>query len=226
MNSTTASDKILLVPCSRDTRNGSEQVSLDHAIPPQNDVYHSHNGYGPYGGLSQSHQYEHDNRVEATATTNNANNVYPSMAGYNYPEPSHSQYPTPINSTASFSQTPYSMSLAAQALSSDYHSQLSHGAPENRSGMYTPSTSNFSNSAYGPDSHSWFQYTQTIPNSIGPQDYNPASALLQLGGRTDQILNAASAAGEASAFYDTSAMSGGAGQMWPLGLGDHRQSLP
>jgi len=74
------------------------------------------------------------------------------------------------------------------------------------------------NNSYGPDSQSWIQYTQTIPSV----DYNPASALLQLGGRTEQVVRGSEGRrSDAGGAYDTSAMSGGAGQMWPFNIVDH-----
>ena len=81
--------------------------------------------------------------------------------------------------------------------------------------MYEQVPSGYANQGNYLDSSSWIQYTQTIPSDIVPQDYQPASALLQLGGRT------AAVSGEMAGMgLETTSMSGGAGHMWPLGLFD------
>ena len=187
----------------------------------QQNVYHSTNDYSPYAGVGHTSGFGRAVQLASSTTNGNSVDICPAMAGYNYPEPSSAQYPISATDTATYPGSPYPVALAAHALSSNYHPQIQNGISDPVSGIYTPTTSTYPDSnSHGADSQSWFQYTQTIASNIGPQDYNPASALLQLGGRTDQNTNMVGSEGDVTLSYDTSGMSGGAGQMWPFGVVD------
>ncbi|MCJ1395621.1 hypothetical protein MMC18_008507 [Xylographa bjoerkii] len=204
-----------------DNGHNESQAVPDHTTMVQQDVYHSTNGYDPYAGVGQASGYGRATGHVSSRAHGNTVNAYPAMASFNYPEPSNAQFSTSTSDTTTYAISPYPIALAAQALSSNYHSQINNGISDPVSEIYTPTTSTYTNSnPYGADSQSWFQYTQTIPSNIGIQDYNPASALLQLGGRTDQNANMIGPGGEVAVGYDTSGMSGGAGQMWPFGVVD------
>ncbi|MCJ1288144.1 hypothetical protein MMC26_007499 [Xylographa opegraphella] len=199
--------KVKLVP--HDDSCIERRSNPKHATIAQQTGYQSTIGYSPYAGVGH------------TSAFGRAAELASSMASYNYPEPSGAQFPISTPDTATYASSPYPIALAAQALSSSYHSHIHSGISHAASGMYAPSTSTYTDgNSNGADSQSWFQYTQTIPSNIGPQDYNPASALLQLGGRTDQNTNLVGPTGDVALGYDTSGMSGGAGQMWPFGIVD------
>ena len=205
----------------RDIDTNQSQAIVDRVAVVQQDVYHPTNGYSPYSGMGQANGYARaTGLVSSTASTNIAN-LYPIMTSYDYPEPSSTPFPASITTTATFTASPYPIALAAQALSSNYHSLINNRISDSVSGIYAPPTSTYTDSnSYGADSQSWLQYTQTIPSSIRPQDYNPASALLQLGGHTDQNGSIIGSSSDGAIGCDTSAMSGGAGQMWPFGIVD------
>lgn len=114
----------------------------------------------------------------------------------------------------------YAMNLPTQPMSAEYSP---HGAPPPGSALQpmfdSPSHQFAPAHSYGPDSESWMQYTQTIPNGIVQSDYQPASALLQLGGRADPHLQGGPMAmgGEG---YDTGTMNQAPGVMWSLNTMD------
>lgn len=205
--------------------NGDVRASQVGLI--QRDNFQDANGYGSYGEPSQLNGYERSNGLVPPATDDHAHaqaqNVYSSMAAYAYPEPSNAPYPASSAIPSSYATSPYPIALATQALSSSYQSQINPAVSSSMTGVYAPTAGNYQYSNnYGPDSQSWFQYTQTIPSGIGPQDYNPARALLQLGGGTDQTANRIDVRRpDVAGGYNGSAMSGGAGaQMWPYNLVD------
>ena len=152
-------------------------------------------------------------------------NPYNHMDHYPYPETSGTNFGTNSGMTAPYGSSPYHVGLANQALSSSYQSQSHPGVSVSVVEMYAPPIPGYNSvNNYSTDTASWFPYSQTIPPNVGPQDYNPASALLQLGGRTDQSIGMNPA--EVPEGFDTSGMSGGAGQMWPMGVLDQGRSGP
>ena len=68
---------------------------------------------------------------------------------------------------------------------------------------------------YEGDNLSWYQYTQTITSGIGPQDYQPATALLQLGGHAEnnESFNRLAAPNRT---FDSENVTVPVGQAWPL----------
>ena len=69
-------------------------------------------------------------------------------------------------------------------------------------------------SVYGGESLSWHQYTQTIATGIGPHDYQPATALMQLGGHTEG--NESFHGMAANGAFDGENVAVSIGQAWPL----------
>ena len=202
----------------------ASQVSL-----VQRDNFQNANGYGPYAEPSQVNAYERSNGLAPSATDDQAHaqNVYSSIAAYTYPEPSNAHYPASQAIPPGYGASPYPIALATEALSSSYQSQTNPTVSGSMTGIYAPTASSYQYSnTYGPDSQSWFQYTQSIPSGIGPQDYNPARALLQLGGGTDPTIDRIDVRrADAAGGYDASAMNAGAGQqMWPYNLVDQNQN--
>lgn len=203
--------------------NGDVRVNQVSLI--QRDNCQGANGYGPYAESGQLNAYKRSNGLAPPATDDQAHaqSVYSSIAAYTYPEPSNAHYPTSPAIPSSYGASPYPIALATQALSSSYQSQINPAVSGSIVGVYAPTAGNYQYSNdYGPDSQSWLQYTQSIPSGIGPQDYNPARALLQLGGGTDQTVNRIDVRrADVAAGYDASVMSAGAGQqMWPYNLVD------
>jgi len=194
----------------------------------QRDNFQDANGYSPYADSSQLNGYERSNGLAPPVADDHAHaqNVYSNIAAYTYPEPSNAHYPASAAIPSSYAASPYPIALATQALSSSYQSQMNPAVSGAMSGIYAPTASNYHYSTnYGPDSQSWLQYTQSIPSGIGPQDYNPAKALLELGGGTDQNVNRIDVRRADVAGYDANALSGGAGhQMWPYNLVDQNQN--
>ena len=194
----------------------------NHATMTSNNNFHSTNGYSTYAGIGHASSFGRAADLVSSTSNGNSVDICPAMAGYNYPEPSGAQFPLPTAHTTTYAGSPYPIALAAQALSSNYHSNIHNRISNPVSGGYTPAISTYTDSnSHCADSQSWFQYTQKIPSNVGPQDYHPASALLQLGGRTDQNATMIGSDGDVALSYDTSGMSGGAGQMWPFGVVDH-----
>ena len=118
------------------------------------------------------------NMTDQSNDFSGSNNVFQNsnpyqMAQYNYADPTRGNtYAMP---PPSYVTPPYPVHLA-QAVPSPYQQQAIANSPV----AYADPN------VYGAGpQHSWGQYMQALPlpNSLGPQEYNHASALLQLGGR-------------------------------------------
>lgn len=190
------------------------------------------------------------------------NTTFSPIGTYPYPEPSGPMYSNLPGMIPAYHPSPYPAALAATALS--HPPAYAHSVhPGSVTEIYGPASDslhpqpNLGSSHAIADSNSWFQYTQTLPNGLRPQEYGPAGALLELNGQRSEpgVIHTGSdpedgggrtgAGGEPGTGVrngdgsrgavgggngngngngpegegvDNSSMSGGAGQMWPMGF--------
>jgi len=119
----------------RDKGRNENQIVPELAMIAQQDVYQTTNDYSPYTGVSQSSSYGQAGGLVSSKGNENNVSVYPAMASYNYPEPSNAQFLTSTTDTTTYTVSPYPIALAAQALSSNYHSQINNGISDPASGI-------------------------------------------------------------------------------------------
>ena len=204
-------------PPKKEEENDGGHIALAHR-----DTYNAANEYDVYEAPNhQINGFVRSNEYLPVAVSDQNLNHYTQMDQYPYPEPSGTHFSTDSNMTGPYGSSQYPVNLASQALSSSYQHQAQQGVSGVLAAMYAPPIPGYhSVNNYGTDSGSWLQYPQTMPNNIGPHDYNPASALLQLGGRGGTAIGGEMNAADVAGGFDTSGMSGGAGQMWPMGVLD------
>ncbi|KAI4132088.1 MAG: hypothetical protein LQ347_002709 [Umbilicaria vellea] len=163
--------------------------------------------------------------------TGHASHPYPNAPQYSYPEPNATTLSSYHTGPTPFDSTPYP-AVAAEALSSAQHPQTTPqqaAAVAANAFLYSNAPQHQSPAYASGGSHQWRQWAGTMAGiQVEPQEYlNSASALMQLGGRNDQNAGANGApvadmtgAQLAAAAADANAMSGGAGQPWPLMIFD------
>lgn len=163
--------------------------------------------------------------------TGHASHPYPNAPQYSYPEPNATTLSSYHTGPTPFDSNPYP-AVAAEALSSAQHPQTTPqqaAAVAANAFLYSNAPQHQSPAYASGGSHQWRQWAGTMAgNQVEPQEYlNSASALMQLGGRNDQNAGANGApvadmtgAQLAAAAADANAMSGGAGQPWPLMIFD------
>jgi hypothetical protein len=167
---------------------------------------------GPPGTAYAGHRSYPDTPV--TPTSMNAFNVQ-----YSYSQQPHQ--PVSSNYVGAHGYAPtYPMNIPTQPMGAEYSP---HGPPAPAPGlqpMFDSAAHQFASAhPYGADSDSWLQYTQTIPNGIVSSDYQPASALLQLGGRSDPGLSGQPMPMGGDS-YDAGAMNQPPNVMWSLNTMD------
>jgi hypothetical protein len=177
----------------------------------------SMNGYG------HTDEQPHDGPLEYPAVAPDGQSIgqYASMASYGYSDPSGSVYNRPVAMASHYGTPTYPVNLAAEELAPAYQHRAHAGSSSSMQAMYVPANPGYHHvNTYGPDSQSWYQYTQTIPTGVGRQDYHPATALLQLGGRSDAVIGGGVVAADGAENADMEA-GGGGGQLWPLTMDQH-----
>ena len=198
---------------------GGDMLVSSHVTQQPEKAAGYSSSYGTYPEPArQLDSFTGTNPYQSTSTAQGSNE-YGQSAQYSYTT-QNTDYTGPVTSPYPLG---YQSSFGNNTMQSSYNRQQQ--TPENAAanGMYQQIGGTYPNQQPSyPDSNSWYQYTQTIPTGIPPQDYQPANALLQLGGRTDSNVN--DDLSQMPGGMETSGMSGGAGHTWPLGLFDPSSS--
>ena len=143
-------------------------VSREPLVQPDN-AFTNPPSFKTYEGWSQDPNIaDHHNNFTTSSHVFQTSNPY-QMPQYSYSDPAReSAYAMP---PPSYVTPSYPVQLA-QTVAPSYQQQALASAPV----AYADPN------VYGAGPQSWGQYIQALPNSLVPQEYHPASALLQLGG--------------------------------------------
>ena len=208
----------------------SNHLSQDYGNPSSYSSYPDPSN-GTNGHLADNLRNNNYMAPDDPSMTGHASHPYPAAPQYSYPEPNATTLSSYQTSPATFDSNPYP-AVAAEALSSAQHPQTTPqqaAAVAANAFLYSNAPQHQSPAYANGGSHQWRQWAGTMAgNQVEPQEYlNSASALMQLGGRNDQSAGANGApvadmtgAQLAAAAADANAMSGGAGQPWPLMIFD------
>ena len=178
-------------------------AATSHEPPPiqSDNAFNNPPTFKTYEPWSQDQNLtDHSNDFTGSNTVFQATNPYQMTTQYNYSDPTRGNtYAMP---PPSYVPPSYPIHLT-HTIPSPYPHQTMTNSPIS----YADAT------AYGAGPQSWGQYIQALPNSLGPQDYNHANALLQLGGR-GQVSKDDGSGGALDTGVDGGGLQGG-GQAWP-----------
>ncbi len=179
----------------------SPRVSPNHALVPNPDTYSHQNAYASY--TETSNGATTNNNLDGNHTgntypssndpgmTNHSSDTYNTQQ-YSYPEPTSSGLAPYVSNPNSFDTSTYPASVLTSASHQHTTPQQATAAAANAY-LYsnTPTTNDNSYAAanlYSTGSQSsWRQWAGNVASNLEPQEYiNSASALMQLGGRSDQ----------------------------------------
>ncbi len=214
-------------------RDTSPHISSNHALAPKSDTYGHQNAYASYTDASNSATSANNNldgsntRNTYTSSNDPVMTNHPSDSynthQYSYPEPTSSGLAPYVSNPNSFDTSAYPASVLTSASQQHTTPQQATAAAANAF-LYSnnPATNDNNYAAanlYGTGSQSsWRQWAGNVASNLEPQEYiSSASALMQLGGRSDQGAN-----GNVPAANLPQTMNN-VGQPWPLMIFDAGQ---
>lgn len=187
-------------------------------------------GYNRVPSDSPATVYGHDNEFIPNQATSSSRELPMAQYGYN----NAAQVPFE-NSLATVYSNAQAMTMGNQILGSTQQAPYADHSAQHPSiggvnGMYIADGTN-NNSAYpdmqvyGGEDLSWYQYTKIIGASgMEPQDYQPATALLQLGGRPEDDGSYQSMA--ANGAFNAGNLNVAPSQAWPYMILEPHQDRP
>lgn len=171
------------------TRQKMEDIPPQIGQPPDHDPpnvarYPPHINGGSAPGYGRANEY-HSGQITQAAGGG------PAPGQYAYPQQQQRPEFNNIASTAYPLQgTSRTHDQGLAAVAPNYNQVVHQGINGAMDGVYVSNSNTYSSAdVYGADNNSWYQYPQPMPSGVGHQDYQPASALLQLGRQPEHATN-------------------------------------